>query len=347
MRQESLSHLNFLQKWGNAVFIVATKELRRRVLFGDGNPPDLKVTPTRYTILEIIGKTRERGFLQKDFRDFSMDPRTSFHHVKVLINMGLVTKQVYNLRRGDKAAGPTTQIRTNILFLKKFHRTVHQDHDTHCEKICQILEAEPGGMIEFGELKNKIGCSKKVFCSVRRNLYSKGCIQYLQNGKVFNFENGEEKLIHKFHSSIPLYIQLLKQFNTVDGGDVDEDEDSMFMSKCKFTEPQLIQGIPLLQQVYWIIDSAKERGMTIDEFGAIACVPYYMARSFTRQLQRRNLLKIITTDIAKQKVYRFVTTPHVHKSEQFKKITEEIEKSVDYREQTLVAIDSQGKGPGK
>ena len=75
---------------------MACQAYRQRVLFGPSNPPVIDdVIPVRYIILEIIGKARWEGFMQADFqKHYGMDPRTSFHHIKNLIKLHLITKQV-------------------------------------------------------------------------------------------------------------------------------------------------------------------------------------------------------------------------------------------------------------
>lgn len=83
-------------RWGDSLKLVACQAYRQRVLFGPSNPPVIDdVIPVRYIILEIIGKARWEGFMQADFqKHYGMDPRTSFHHIKNLIKLHLITKQV-------------------------------------------------------------------------------------------------------------------------------------------------------------------------------------------------------------------------------------------------------------
>jgi len=77
--------------------MVASQACRQRTLFGTNYPPIIEeVTAPRFIVLEIIGKTRWLGFMQADFqRLFGMDARTSFHHIKVLMQLHLITKQVH------------------------------------------------------------------------------------------------------------------------------------------------------------------------------------------------------------------------------------------------------------
>lgn len=86
----------FILRWGEDLRLVASQDCRQRTLFGTNYPPVIEeVTAPRFIVLEIIGRARWEGFMQADFqRLFSMDSRTSFHHVKVLIQLHLITKQV-------------------------------------------------------------------------------------------------------------------------------------------------------------------------------------------------------------------------------------------------------------
>lgn len=88
--------LLILPRWGEKLHLVATQEIRQRILFGPTYPPVMEeVSPPRYIILELIGKGRWVGFLQADFqKKCGMDSRSSFHHVKSLLRLHMITKQV-------------------------------------------------------------------------------------------------------------------------------------------------------------------------------------------------------------------------------------------------------------
>lgn len=76
--------------------VVASQEARQRILYGPTYPPVIEdISPARYIILEFIGKTRWVGFVQANFqKNYGMDARSSFHHVKFLLRLHMITKQV-------------------------------------------------------------------------------------------------------------------------------------------------------------------------------------------------------------------------------------------------------------
>ena len=331
IRNEQLGHEDVYEKWRENLFIVASQALRRRVLLGDEYPCDMSITDARHTVLELIGKTRHNGFLQKDFKNFAMDSRSGFHHVKILQKGGLITKQLCTF----KTDGNRPNIRTNIIYLKRFHKAAVNIYLLEYARITKLISEQPGGLIEFQQLKKETKYGRKKLKQTRDYLYSNGYIQYLQDGQVFNFSQGCETLHHKFNFASPLYIQLLKPFNPNELNEEDElDEEVAYMAKCKHTYPQMVKEIHPLQQMHWLIDSKEEQGMTMEEFGTLACVPYHTARTFTRQLQRRNATKTVITDNFKQKLFNIVSARHFHKSEVVKNLAQESGRTEDLKNST-------------
>lgn len=332
IRNGQLSHVNVYEKWRENLFIVASQALRRRVLLDNEHPCDLSITDARHTVLEIIGKARHNGFLQKDFKNFAMDSRSGFHHVKILQKSGLITKQLCTF----KTDGNRPNIKTNIIYLKRFHKVAVNVYHLEYARVSKLISEQPGGLIEFQQLKKETKYERKKLKTTRDYLYSNGYIQYVQDGKVFNFSQGCETLHYKFNFSSPLYIQLLKPFNANEFNDDDDEfhEEVAYIAKCKHTYPQMVKEIHPLQQMHWLIDSKEEHGMTLEEFGTLACVPYHTARTFTRQLQRRNATQTVIMDNLKQKLFNIVSTKYFHKSEVVKRMTQESDRAEDLKNAT-------------
>eukprot|EP00794_Sanderia_malayensis_P004613 gene4613-5219_t len=335
VKQGCMNHLDVYAKWQDNFFVVASQDLRRSALYGEETPSDINMTDLRFIYLEIVGLERRRGFFQKDFKHYAMDARSAFHQVKILSQQGLVTRQKFQMR-GDHDGN----IQTNILFLTRFHKALSSDSELYSAKICEILSQEPGCVIELQRLRKLVGCQTKLFKRIRQQLYMNGNIQYIQNDQLFNCSNGKTPLARKIVSSQPILVQLIKGYKEGDADVDDDDDEGNYVLKCKETNPQIVNEIHLNQQMYWLVESSRERGMTVHEFGAMSCMPYHMVRSFSRQFDRKNCAKVLITDKARQKVHTILAAKYLHQSEVVKQINKEFDRAEDLANNTFEADDS-------
>ncbi len=328
------------EKWKDNFFIIASQKLRKRVLFHKDVPMDIAMSDLRFTCLEIVGKSRRSGFLQKDFKEYGMDSRSTFHHVKLLQTQGLITRQRFQTR------GPHTA-KTSILFLKRFHQTLTSQDSKYSIEFCEVLKNEPGCVLELYKLKEKLKWSVKIFKRLRGSLYKNGNIQYVHNGGVFNYSEGHHEL--KFNWSQAILVQLIKDFEEPVDVDIEDDydDDDCYISKCKFVQPQLVNEVHINQQMYWLVESAKEKGLTVHEFGALSCMPYHMVRSFARQLDRKNCAKVVVVDKCRQRVHTLFSTKYLHESDVVKQISKELSKAEDLAQDASLSIADGDSKTGK
>ena len=181
---DNISLKDAWKTWKENLYIVGSIGLRNSALFGDETPQNLVMTDYRYIFLELIGKTKQSGLMQIDFCKYSMDPRSSFHYIKMLIGMGLVTKQQHCFMKKADGSNVKRFIKTNILFLKRFHRKLMTYHNVLEEQVLQELRSAPGQMMEVNELRNIVKCSIKGFKSLRKRLHERGKIQHIKGGNV-------------------------------------------------------------------------------------------------------------------------------------------------------------------
>ena len=341
IREDKISLKDAWKKWQENLYIVGSISLRNSALFGDETPHNLVMTDYRYIFLELIGKTRHNGLMQADFCKYSMDPRSSFHYIKTLIEMGLVTKQKHCFLKKASTNNIQRFIKTNILFLKRFHRKLMTYQSVLEEKMLQVLRDAPGHMMEINDLRDKVDCSAKCFKAMRKHLHESGRIQHIKGGKILNSDDSFDT-IPRMSSAV--FIQLIEptgsgnpvEKESGDGDDDDNDEDDddgdeegLYASKCKYQNPQLLLDIPKMQQLNWVIESFKEKGVTIKEFGTDVCLPYRVTRSVIRHFCKRELIKGVATDKARQRVARFISNNYVYESNAFKEITAELHKAKD------------------
>lgn len=313
------------EKWGEFFYIVARQDVRRRYLFGTNNPPIIEeVIPVRYIILEIIGKTRWEGFMQADFLKFyGMDSRTSFHHLKVLIRLRLLTKQSILLKGpvnnppavGSQVVPPKS---TKMLHLSPYSNVYTNNLQKAAAKICSVLESNPDGIMERNELKQ--ACSEiPMFKKIRQWLFQTGHIQYIVNGEVWNSNNANPIQLSHFRAGRPCYVNLLKKFDVTD---VEEENDEFidYIENCDDIEPQLVYEETLHHQAYQVILACREKGITMKKLAEVLCVPFTMARSFIRYFDTNKFGRIINVDHLKLKVQKIVAIQFLHQSETVQKI---------------------------
>ena len=343
VKEQQMSYTDAFAKWQGTFFIVGSQDLRRRALFSIETPCDINMTDLRFIFLAIIGRGRHHGFYQVDFKHYSMDARSTFHHIKILLTLGLVTKQKYQMRGARD--GP---VKTNMLFLKRFHKVLASESDTFSRELCGVLCQQPGCVMELADLKSLLDYPTKMFKRIRGSLYKNGFIQYIQKGEVYNHSQGQESLFRKFVWSQPVLIQCIKPFEAEET-EIEEDDEENYISNCKFVNPQIINEVHLNQQMYWLIENAKEKGMTVQEFGSMSCMPYNLARSFARQLDRKNCAKVVMTDKSRQKVHTIVSTKYLHKSEVVRQINDEFDRAEDLTRDTSMGENSErnAQTPGR
>ena len=79
-------------RYGDAVVLVASQEIRERVLFREDKTHYRDMSLVQYCILEVVGAARHYGILRNDLTKqfLKIDPRSTFHHCRTLENFGLL-----------------------------------------------------------------------------------------------------------------------------------------------------------------------------------------------------------------------------------------------------------------
>lgn len=325
------------KKYGDNLVIVAVQEYRRRLLYGQCNPPLIEeMVPLRYIMLEIIAKVRWAGFMQVDFHKiYGLDPRTSFHHIKVLLKLHLITKQ--NIVVSSPVTDAVTTVppkATKMLHLVQFSNVFTTNVRKAAAKICSILEEAPCQTMERSELRSAFGDTRQ-FKKMRQWLFQNGYINYVVNGELWNSETGDTSQLAHIRSSRPCYVCLIKKFQHTEGDD-DKDDDLMdYIENCDDIEPQLVFEESMHRQAYCVLLACRENGITMKKLAEVMCIPYTMSRSLIRYLDTRKLGRIINVDHMKQKLQKIVAIQFLHQSETVKKIQTNKLKMEQHRALTL------------
>eukprot|EP00111_Clytia_hemisphaerica_P023811 TCONS_00070164-protein len=354
-RSVKMTYIEAVEKWGDELHLVASQGCRQRILFGNNYPPIIEeVTAPRFIILEIIGRSRWEGFMQADFqRLFGMDSRTSFHHVKVLIQLHLMTKQSVLVKNnkncpvGGKVEPPRC---SKVLHLRQFSSVFTNQIQRTAQRICSILEEAPDQTIERNQLKEMCSVQDVTrFKKIRQWLFNLGYIQYIVNGEIWSHDNTNPIQLTHFRASRPCYVNLVKPF---DAQDVDDDKDEFldYIENCDDIEPQLVMEETLHSQAYQILLAVREKGITMKKLAEILCIPHYMARSVIRFFDTNKIGRLISVDHLKQKVQKIVAIQFLHESDtvqeiQSNKIKIEEHKKSDVKSE--LAIKQEGNEDAK
>lgn len=89
-------------RYGDHLVLVANQELRETSLApADMDCPLSSLSDMQYSILEVVGAARRLGVPRPFFAAhyICLDPRSVFHHVKILAFMGCLTIQVTHMHR--------------------------------------------------------------------------------------------------------------------------------------------------------------------------------------------------------------------------------------------------------
>ncbi|XP_047122572.1 general transcription factor 3C polypeptide 1 isoform X1 [Hydra vulgaris] len=320
-------------RWGGDLIMVICQQLRQRILFGKSNSPvNDDITPIRYIMLELIGKTRWKGFHQSDFRSiYGLDPRSSFHHVKILNHHHMITKQTVNVVKSLQNITlncHVNQVIPNVMSTKIIHLSWFSNISTKkmhksAFKVCQILAAAPDQIMERAHLRN-LCRDIHAFKKVRQWLFHQGYINYIVNGKVWKAQNLHQDESAHFRASKPCYVNLVNHFEY---GDVDDDKDDDFLDyidNCDDIDPQLVYEETLHHQAFQIIGACKDKGISVKKLAEIMCIPHHMTRSIIRYFDSNKVGRMINEEVKKMKVQRIVDIRYLHMSETVQKLKSNI-----------------------
>lgn len=90
-------YINYMYRYGErCIVLVGSPSCRKRSLIPSHIDPSLSLSPIKYCILEVIGQSRYHGMYRSNLTNkyMNIDPRSTFHFVKVLAQFGLINIKV-------------------------------------------------------------------------------------------------------------------------------------------------------------------------------------------------------------------------------------------------------------
>lgn len=86
-------HCNCFRYGEDRLVMVATQEVRTKVLCTPSMDPMYSINDVQYCALEVVGRARHEGILRSHLTNkyLKIDPRSTFHHVAILQSIGIIT----------------------------------------------------------------------------------------------------------------------------------------------------------------------------------------------------------------------------------------------------------------
>lgn len=181
VKNMSLSDIEI--KYGQKLVIVASQELREKALTDDSANPIIQLSLVHYCLLERIGRTRYLGEVTlKKYNSVTEDAKTLFYFRKILLQHGLIRKQVYY--KGKKTNFVGQNIGT-LLHLTRFYNSRKPKVIIWAEHLINYLKSKENYAADYNEVKNELNLTcpiKKFFkISILQKVFKTDMVIYLFN----------------------------------------------------------------------------------------------------------------------------------------------------------------------
>ncbi|XP_014666558.1 PREDICTED: general transcription factor 3C polypeptide 1-like [Priapulus caudatus] len=98
-----------MNTWGDGLVIVASQPCRELSIYGPEQRPALEINDLQYCILERVGRSRYLGEVTLGLASltvFGESPKSMFYHLKLLVRMGIITKQAESMNGWEHDTKP-------------------------------------------------------------------------------------------------------------------------------------------------------------------------------------------------------------------------------------------------
>nr|XP_014348197.1 PREDICTED: general transcription factor 3C polypeptide 1 [Latimeria chalumnae] len=326
-----------VSRWGEALVIVASQDLRYRALIGWEGDPDLKLPDYSYCILERLGRARWQGELQRDLHCgiFKVDARKMHYHRRVLDRNGLITLQSYMIRVPSGC-----QQHSILLLLKRFHVDRRSKYDLLIERVSHILCSRPNHMDVMLTLREQLGLCERTFKRMYQYMLAAGVAKVVSvplqeinpDGGPCKTKKGTDIIVR----CLKLVKDCKKKLDEDDDDDVDDEDDGV----VKAVDPvDIVFERDLLTQAYEFVERKGTKGVSQTEIRHSLNVGRLESRMLCRLLVRYGVIKGFMEDEGRQRTTKYFAHVFVEKSalnQQFERekarseklATEELETSV-------------------
>lgn len=149
------------EKYGQKLVIVASQNLRENALIDGSVSPIIQLSLPHYCLLERIGRTRKIGDISiKKSAHIKEDAKTLFYMRKVLLEQGLIRKQVYY--QGNTGLSYNGQNVGTLIHLTRFYNVRKPKVIMWAEHLIDYLKSKENYAAEYNEVKNELNLDYSI-----------------------------------------------------------------------------------------------------------------------------------------------------------------------------------------
>jgi hypothetical protein len=300
-RRQNISHLvseislnKAIEKWGDSLVMVASKDLRLSSLVGPYSDPCFILLNNEYIVLEVIGKCRFNGITRIELaKVVGVNAKTIFHPVR-----GLVSKRLIRERKELDGKRLTTRI-----YLTRFYRE-NEDKLQQWKRLCNFLAKQPDKTADFKEINSTVFSNDTLaFKRARQLLVRNGTVKKLQSPTT----------------NMPSLVLIDNDAEST--SDSEEQHPDLIMNStseagqgrvypAKWMDNKAVAEKSFIAQLYEHIEAAGNQGVTQQEMAVHYGVSQLYIRSGLKILQHMKVLGKFVQDRGRQQTetYQFSMT---------------------------------------
>ncbi|XP_074101473.1 general transcription factor 3C polypeptide 1 [Cotesia typhae] len=332
---DSVSLQEAYEKYGAALVIIASQELRQEALLGDSVSPTLELSVVQYCFLERVGRSRYHGEVTQGKNSLSVlneDPKTLFYYRKLLLKHKLITKQShYQKTLGHGSAG-------SLMHLPRFFVERKPKMVFLAERIIEMLKSRENYLMDYREIKKELQIEHSIKRLFKTSFFQKVAradlkVRYRElypNAPDSEWQRkgcpSKEKIIQAVQLLDPK-VDANTLWNKEDMAD-DEDCYDLDVSNQLLNEP-------LLKQANSIVERANVHGISQRDLGVQMGMTKLQSRTILRNLSKLNVIGTYMDFSGRQRVSKFVSKKYEKRSRISKQFNSEIRKMNKLRKETL------------
>ncbi|XP_058798386.1 general transcription factor 3C polypeptide 1 [Phymastichus coffea] len=306
---KDLTLCEVIEKYGQKLVIVASQDLRENALIDSTVSPIIQLSLPHYCLLERIGRTRKMGEISiKKSAHIKEDAKTLFYMRKVLLEQGLIRKQVYY--QGTTGAAYNGQNIGTLIHLTRFYNVRKPKVIMWAEHLINFLKSKENYAAEYNEVKTELNLDYSIKKFFKIQMLQKVFRTDLKVPYRSYYPNHSDKEWHvKANASKERIIKLvtLTDPNT-EITDIWRTEESK--EDCDFCQLDIRNHklyTPFLKQIYAAVESKESKGASQSELATEMGFPKLIGRAILRNLDKSKIVSSYVDDVGRQRTKKFVS----------------------------------------
>ncbi|GFS98716.1 general transcription factor 3C polypeptide 1, partial [Nephila pilipes] len=316
-----------VEKWGDALVLVASPKVRLLSLIGSETNPLIDLSLEAYCLLERIGRSRYLGEVTQGEGGL-LALKAGFckqlhYYRKKLTMKGLITKQNHYMKnkKGTTCTG-------SLFHLTRFYVQRRTKMASWMKRLCDILKDKPLNREACRVLKEEMHIPDRTFKKLFYRPFQKWvklitltCKEFYPNGttKDWYTVTGHEKVIK--------VVQLLRHCDDVDLDEKDEeaidDKGGALPLNVHFDSSRIYYGEPLVYQLFCHIIDAGPEGISAADLGRTMTLPRLDIRCLLGLLSKKGHIITVLQDRGRQKVKKYIAEMYANENKDYSSLREQ------------------------